>query len=233
MIRKEKGGIAWLEFELFQGCKELKSAVFLKAAGSLKLEDNLKKAMSCLGLAEWSKPPCNHGGDVVAIEDFTGFGHFDGFLTQKKGLGLVITHADCQAGVFYDPKTRAIAGVHSGWRGSVQNIFGNTIKEMHRRFGANPKDILVGISPSLGPDESEFVNHETEFPESFLRFQHKKNFFDLWALSESQLLESGIQPQNIQIARVPTMQNPQDFFSYRRGDGLARNATIVALAKNS
>ena len=40
----------------------------------------------------------------------------DGFITNKKDLILSTTNADCILMIFFDPKTKTIANVHSGWK---------------------------------------------------------------------------------------------------------------------
>ncbi|MFQ5729954.1 MAG: hypothetical protein ACE5GN_06305, partial [Waddliaceae bacterium] len=38
---------------------------------------------------------------------------------------------------------------------------------MQAKYGSLPADLLVGISPSLGPQSAEFINYRQEFPEPF------------------------------------------------------------------
>ncbi|MCG8635887.1 MAG: polyphenol oxidase family protein, partial [Desulfobacterales bacterium] len=88
----------------------------------------------------------------------------DGVVTNIPDLALVIQVADCQAVILYDPVNRVIANVHSGWRGSVAGILGKCTQIMADEFSSRPGDIIAGISPSLGPCCSEFVNYRTEIP---------------------------------------------------------------------
>lgn len=140
----------------------------------------------------------------------------DILLTSRKEIGLMINHADCQAAIFYDPINHALAVVHSGWRGSVKNIYAHTIGLMQKRFRSSPKELLVCISPSLGPQAAEFTNYQTELPPHFWDFQIKPLYFDFWAISRMQLEKCGILPHHIEIASLCTYSNPQDYFSYRR-----------------
>jgi hypothetical protein len=152
----------------------------------------------------------------------------DGLITKEKHQALMIKHADCQAAIFYDPMQNILANVHSGWRGNVQNIYGVTIEAM-KKMGSNPANILVCISPSLGPEQSEFVNFKTEFPPHFHEFQWKKNYFNLWEISRMQLKASGILPSHIECAEICTYENKADYFSYRREKITGRNATLAML----
>ena len=126
-----------------------------------------------------------------------------------------------------DPVCRAIANVHAGWKGNAQNIYREVIERMHALFRSRPENLLVGISPSLGPDASEFVNWQSELPEFFWEFQFKPNYFNLWELSRKQLLSCGVLAHHIEIASICTYANPQDFFSYRRCKKSGRHGTVA------
>lgn len=157
----------------------------------------------------------------------------DGLMTDQRGVGLMIQHADCQAVLLHDPVRAVIAAVHCGWQGSVIGILGKTIQEMGTCYGSQPRDISAAISPSLGPCCAEFINHRQELPASFLAFQTRPNYFDFWQISRTQLREAGLLPENIRVAAICTSCTP-DSYSYRRarrrGDGITgRNGTVIAL----
>ena len=140
--------------------------------------------------------------------------------------------------VIYDKKNQAVAAIHNGWRGSVQNIVGKTVERMVVAFGSEPHDLVAGVGPSLGPCCSEFIHHSQELPDSFRSFQVQKNYFDFWQISKSQLMKAGLQPDKIKMTKICTACSP-DFFSYRRakkrkGNGVTgRNCSIIALRKKA
>jgi YfiH family protein len=152
----------------------------------------------------------------------------DALITLCPGVGLMINHADCQAAIIYDPIHHAIANVHSGWRGSIQDIYAETIQMMQHIYHSKPQDLLVGISPSLGPDDAQFVKYREELPETFWEFQKTLYYFDFWAISTMQLTRCGVLPHHIEVAGISTYSHPEDYFSYRRG-AAGRHGTIVAL----
>lgn len=247
MLRKKQDGVEWLEFELLQNIPGLVHGVFLRHGGlssgpyhSLNVSDyrnddpanvqrNLEKICSILGLAALTQSDQVHGTKIMtASRDLI---ECDGLITQEQGLGLLINHADCQAAIFYDPVQKVIGNVHAGWRGNVQNIYGEMVETLQKKYNCKPENIRVCISPSLGPEAAEFINYKTELPESFWRFQIKPTYFDLWEISRWQLLERGILPQHIEIAAICTKSNPQDFFSYRREKESGRHATVVGWLK--
>jgi YfiH family protein len=233
MLRKIKNDIEWLEFELLAAVN-LKHGVFLseldfgsqEADTVRKRREHVKCILNIPALV--SGKQC-HGNNVSLVNSELDYPTCDALATKKTGLGLLLCHADCQAAILYDPMNHAVANVHSGWRGSVQNIFAETVTFMKNSFGTNPKDLLVGISPSLGPNNAEFVHYKSELPETFWDFQIKPNYFDFWAISRWQLSTSGVLPHHIQVAEIDTYADEKNFFSYRRNRTSARNGTIVAL----
>lgn len=70
-------------------------------------------------------------------------------MTDKKGMILATTNADCILLLFYDPVKRVIANVHSGWRGTFQKIAVNAVNKMRVEYGCNPQDIICCICPSI------------------------------------------------------------------------------------
>jgi len=236
MIHKKKGEIEWLEFELLASEPHVTHGVFLRSGGvSIKpqfaslnimkgsgddlihVEENRKRIQKSLELEHLIGVHQVHGKDVVLVRDpdATLLPH-DGLITDQKKRGLLIVHADCQATFFYDPIHLAIANVHAGWRGQGQNIYKETIQKMKTQFGTRAEDLLVCISPSLGPDHSEFIHYQKELPSEFWDFQIKPYYFDLWSIAKYQLQASGILPHHIQIAYMDTYNDPEKFFSYRR-----------------
>jgi hypothetical protein len=249
MLRKEHNGISWLEFELFAEESKLRHRLFLRQGGhsqgafsslnmGTRMGDDLQsvqlnriKAHQHIPHEQMIYANQCHGKDVVEVtsEMASTPPIADGLSTQQPHMALAICHADCQAAIFYDPIQQALADVHSGWRGNVLNIYKESIRFMGQRFGCHPSNLLVGISPSLGPERAEFINYHTEFPREFWQFQVSPNYFDLWNLAEWQLTEAGIFPHHIQIARLSTWAHPMDFFSYRRSKTTGCHATIAVL----
>ncbi len=248
MIRRKKGAIEWMEFELFAPFPELIAAVFLRhggvsagvsgalsagSNGELKemIEENHRRIAETLGVDVLRDCFQVHGNDVIFLSEDHDWrlNKCDGMITNLIDKALLIKHADCQAAIFFDPVTKTIACVHSGWRGQVKNIFRVTVEKMQTQAGCKADNLLVAISPSLCPAHSEFIHFRNEWPESYWGFQIKPNYFDLWAISRYQLIEAGIRPQHIQFAELCTYCQPEDFFSYRREKPTGNHATVACL----
>ncbi len=179
-----------------------------------------------------------HGNQVLVLEESPGadqeFDGYDAIVTPLPGVGIMVQHADCQAVLLCDPVRMVVAAVHSGWRGSVANIVGATIRLMHDRYTSKPTDILAVISPSLGPCCSEFINYRLEFPEEFLDFRASDTHFDFWRITRQQLVKAGLHPSSVNCAEICTSCNSA-YFSYRRSrreghEATGRNCSVVVLA---
>ena len=111
----------------------------------------------------------------------------------------------------------------------MANIYREAIQAMQQTFGSHPSELLVCISPSLGPEEAEFIHYQSELPEEFWSFQVRPTDFDFWSISEYQLQAEGILPHHIEVARLSTYANAKDFFSYRRDKTTGRHAACITL----
>lgn len=180
-----------------------------------------------------------HGNNVQIIDDEFLRYHpdsqeiddVDALVTNLSEVPLMIQVADCQAQLFFDPVKKVIAGVHAGWRGLAQNVSGAALDVMKSHYGCRAENILVGISPSLGPESAFFSNPEEELPDSFHPFVDQQKRVNLWEYSLRQLAQEGIHKQNIELARVCTqLDNGQNFFSFRRDHGITgRFGVVIAL----
>ena len=159
----------------------------------------------------------------------------DGLMTNIPGIPLITHYADCVPLFFLDTRNRAIAVIHSGWKGTVLKIGAKTIKQMNEVYGTKPEDCLVGIGPSIGRDCFE-VGPEVvqEFRDSFDNwaeftepFRDGKFRIDLWKANKIMLIELGIPEENITVSGFCTKCNEQLFFSYRRDKG--RTGSLSAI----
>jgi len=242
--------LSWLEYDVFKSYNEIFNATFSRNGGfsegkfaSLNLSDSvgdnpqhvkknreLVKEMVNVSCIVFGKQV--HGINIVEItKDNKEILHeADGFFTKEKDVALAILHADCQAVILYDPVNEIIAAVHAGWQGLANNIYFAMITALRQKCGTNPKNLLVAISPSLGPQNSEFKNYRKEFPYEFQKFIIKPNYFDLWEVAKDQLLKAGIREENLEIARICNYLN-KDYFSHRRDKECGRNGTLIAMLK--
>jgi YfiH family protein len=153
----------------------------------------------------------------------------DAVISNIPGMSLAVQTADCQAILLYDPVRRAVGNIHSGWRGSIQNIIAHTVARMMAVFGTRASDLLAGIGPSLGPCCAEFIHYRREIPESLWHYGVGNNHFDFWAMSRDQLQLAGVPAENIAASNFCTRCRTDLFFSYRREKITGRFAAVIGL----
>jgi YfiH family protein len=257
MILKEKNGLSFFQFPNFAEFADIHHGIFTRKGGyskgphgtlnvSLGIgddEDAVKQNRSlislCMGHKQLVFARQVHGTEIfqlrredAEIAEKNPAPTADAMITDIPGKGLVIQTADCQAVLLYDPVRQVVGNVHSGWRGSIRDIAGLTVKAMQADFGCSPCDIIAGIGPSLGPCCAEFVNYQKEIPEPLWKYRDENNCFDFWAVTRDQLIEAGLSDENICSSGICTRCRTDLFYSYRGEGTTGRFAAVIGLKTN-
>ncbi len=74
----------------------------------------------------------------------------DAMITREPGVLLGIQTADCVPILLVDEKTRAVAAIHAGWRGTLARIVSKTLGRMRFEFGTQPRDVTAALGPAIG-----------------------------------------------------------------------------------
>jgi len=178
-----------------------------------------------------------HGVNVFCLQEDIGadleVDDTDALITDRPGVALMVQTADCQPVLLHDPRRRVVAAVHSGWRGSVQNILQETVATMCSTFRSDPGDIRAAIGPSLGPCCAEFIHYKKELPQAFSAYRDAGSNFDFWQISIMQLEKAGLAAAHIEVTGICSKCSP-DHYSYRRSssqghEGTGRLASVIML----
>ena len=137
-------------------------------------------------------------------------GDGDALIDNTPGRLVAVKTADCIPILIVDPRQRAVAAVHAGWRGTAQMIAAQTIREMQKRFSSRPDDLLVAIGPGIGQCCYEVG---TEVAQQFADFVDSNRHVDLPAANRRQVTDCGV--LQVYAACICTMCN-SDFHSFRR-----------------
>ena len=111
-----------------------------------------------------------HGNNIAVIDSCSRgpvgreFAACDGIITNQRGVALGIYVADCCAVYIVDPKTPAIGLVHSGRKGTELGVVTNAIRQMIERFGSDPANMIVQLSPCIRPP-----HYEVDFASEIIR----------------------------------------------------------------
>lgn len=146
----------------------------------------------------------------------------DAIITTLPRTCIGVSTADCTPLLLCDRKQGVIAAVHAGWRGTVQRIAEKCIFAMVNIHGCNPQDIQAVIAPCIGPaafevgDEVYTAFEEAGFPMNAIATRYDKWHIDLWETNRLQLVACGMCDENIEVTRVCTYTNHNEWFSARR-----------------
>ena len=133
-----------------------------------------------LDIKSFTKPLQKHTSTIKCIDrvlEKKELPDVDGLITDKKGITLSTTNADCILFLFYDPVKNVIANVHSGWRGTFQKIGEKAIRKMIEYYKCDPKDILCFICPSIRKCHFEVDEDVKELCEDIFAFTGKLDEF--------------------------------------------------------
>jgi hypothetical protein len=100
----------------------------------------------------------------------------DALFTREPGVLLVVQTADCVPILLADTKQRAIAAIHSGWRGTVQRIAQKTLGRMQMEFGTDPRDVIAAIGPCIAQSCYEVGSDVAK--EFHAQFANAREWFD-------------------------------------------------------
>lgn len=163
----------------------------------------------------------------------------DGFITNKREVALVTFYADCVPLFLLDPVNKAIGLTHAGWKGTVSRIGQKTLEKMIKAYGTDPKDVLIGIGPSIGEccfevggevieEVKKHFNNATDY---FYKKDNGKFMLDLWAINKDQFLAMDVLEENITVSNICTKCNKDIFFSHRGDNGKTGSLAAIMQLK--
>lgn len=179
-----------------------------------------------------------HYADGINGEPFVigkTFRDTDGLMTDKKGVALLVKFADCTPLLIFDPVKKVQASVHSGWRGTVQQISLSAIQKMEDKFGSKREDLLIYVGPSIGQAHYQVGK---EVYDAFESFTDRDSFFkedgEKFRLSMTDanlsiLKRAGIRDEQLDVCRESTFSSDQLHSARREGKAYQLNAMISVL----
>ena len=147
----------------------------------------------------------------------------DGHATAKAGILLAVSLADCVPVYVVDPVRRAVALLHSGWRGTAGRIIGAGISALRDHAGSRPGDLIVhagvGICQAcyeVGADVASACGQPAASSPTHL---------DLRAVIAEQALAEGV--GRVSVSSECSAHQRDRFMSHRGSGG--RDGRMVAL----
>ncbi|HWK67185.1 MAG TPA: peptidoglycan editing factor PgeF [Rhizobiaceae bacterium] len=190
-----------------------------------KVRENRRRAAEWMGVAPDALLSVYqiHSPDVLVVrEKFTGERpKADAMVTDRPGLAICASAADCGPVLFADQEARVIGAAHAGWKGALTGVLENTVSAMES-LGATRDRIVAVLGPSIsqknyevGPEfvarflEADAGNHVYFAPS--VAVGH--SLFDLNLYTVDRLRKAGVRAEA--LGRC-TYAEEELFYSYRR-----------------
>jgi polyphenol oxidase len=154
----------------------------------------------------------------------------DGHLTDRAGLLLTVSVADCVPVFVADAARRAVALLHAGWRGVAAGILEHGLDGMRDAFGSRPADLWIHLGPAVCGNCYE-VGPEVH---AAVRGVHvaERGPIDLRSALRERALSAGVRAEqcstSIHCTRCTAAPGAprRPFFSHRAGDAGRQMATL-------
>ncbi|MDO4961327.1 MAG: peptidoglycan editing factor PgeF [Eubacteriales bacterium] len=238
-----KHGFALRTGGVSKGCYESLNLSFTRGDVKEDVDENFRRVAEYFGTTPDRMVSAyqTHTSDILRVGNAEAgcgvtkdriYPDYDGLLTNEPGLMLTTSHADCTPLFFADPKHKAIAMTHSGWKGTAGGIGANTVAAMRREFGTDPGDIAAAIGPCIcgdcyevGPEVAEiFISKfgEAAFAAgdpagAMLKAKDNGKFLlNQKAINVRILTDAGVRRENITVSELCTFERTDIFFSHRR-----------------
>lgn len=210
-----------------------------ESGGAERVHQNRERVCGFLGLQAWATVACQqvHGAYVhnVTAEDVgrgalthdSGIVDCDGLISACQGVPLLVMVADCVPVLLADPVKRVVGAVHSGWRGTQQQIARVALQQMQSLYGSDPRDIRLAIGPGIGfesfevgPEVVEAFSQQVDLDNpQILKQVGEKYRLNLAEIIRLQALDEGLPAEQIDLTLADTLTDSR-FFSYRRENGV-------------
>ncbi|MVM38604.1 peptidoglycan editing factor PgeF [Spirosoma sp. HMF3257] len=176
-----------------------------------------------------------HGTEILYATEAGRFEGYDALITDKPGLLIGVTVADCVPILIYDCEHQAVAAIHAGWRGTVGGIVRETLSSMQQQFGTSAEQCYAYVgtcidecSFEVGPEVAEQFEPELKCVD----VETGKGYIDLKRANTKQLTAFGIPPVQIGVSPFSTVLNNDEFFSYRAEQGQTGRMLAVIGVRN-
>ena len=175
-----------------------------------------------------------HSGRCVRADQPWGGGRpeADAACTDQPRVLVGVRTADCLPVLLVDPRVRAVAAVHAGWRGVVAGVLTNALETMVSEYGCKAADIEAAIGPGISECCFEVGDEvAVKFSADFVNRNGAKPHVDLAAALRAQLRQAGV--DRVDVAAQCTSCNLGRYFSHRAEQGdTGRMLALIGLRES-
>ena len=162
----------------------------------------------------------------------------DALITNRPNTPIGVLTADCAPILIFDQKSKMIAAIHAGWKGSYKGIVKQVVKFMIKK-GCTTDNITAVIGPCISLKSYEvkqdsmkkFIKKDIKTKIFFKKIKNK-NYFSLNEYISYQLKALNI--KKIEVINKDTFNIKNNFFSARRSIGrnesdYGRNISVIMI----
>jgi len=164
-----------------------------------------------------------HSDTVIVVDEGDNFNtppQCDALITNHPNTPLMVMSADCTPILIFDSTHNAIAAIHAGRAGALNEILPKTLNAMKVEYGTTIDDIMVLLGPSIHGccyEVNETIACEAveKGYADALRRDNIKVFLDVNTILLLQLQLLGIHKEKIEVINHCTSCQCDTYFSYR------------------
>jgi len=158
----------------------------------------------------------------------------DAIFTFSPNIVLCTLTADCVPVLFYHEERGVVGAIHSGWRGTVQEITYKTIHHLMTERNCNPSGFHIYIGLALSMEKFEVDRDVAEqfeklgYVDPFIFYKRETNKYhiDNQLVVKEQCLRVGVPASQIHLDRTCTFKSKSGF-SYREDRETGRHASLI------
>jgi len=158
----------------------------------------------------------------------------DALFTFSPNIVLCTLTADCVPVLFYHKERNVVGAIHSGWRGTVQEITSKTIQHLTSEKNCDPTRFHFYIGPALSMEKFEVDSDVAEqfeqlgYAAPFIHYKTETNKYhiDNQLVVKEQCIRAGVPASQIHLDRTCTFLSEKGF-SYREDRKTGRHASFI------
>jgi len=181
-----------------------------------------------------------HSKRVVRVSAPGRLTEVDGITTSETNLPLLLHFADCVPIIIFAPRTKVLAVVHAGWRGTAERIAVAAVKLMKDECNCDVTELVAAIGPAIGSccyptgddtaaklkDSLLQADSASEIDAILFQTRNLQIHPNLKAINAMQLLSAGL--RQIDISNACTACRPDLFYSHRQSNGQTGRQGVIA-----
>lgn len=117
--------------------------------GNKNFKENISQLKKILNLDDICYLKQTHSTSVLTNRGFHGEVEGDAIITSERNIGIGVFTADCVPILIWDKYRKIIAAIHSGWKGTYNNIIQKTVSKLVEQYSCDSSNLKALIGPHI------------------------------------------------------------------------------------